>query len=69
MEMTEAIGQRLQYFQEPESATRMLNHPVYTHDEASIQLFIDLQIAAKIRQGLNVGIPVRTMCWSSYVVD
>ena len=27
MEMTEAIGQRLQYFQELESATRMLNHP------------------------------------------
>jgi hypothetical protein len=25
--MTEAIGQRLQYFQELESATRMLNHP------------------------------------------
>jgi len=27
MEMTEAIGERLQYFQELESATRMLNHP------------------------------------------
>lgn len=27
MGMTEAIGQRLQYFQELESATRMLNHP------------------------------------------
>jgi len=27
VEMTEAIGQRLQYFQELESATRMLNHP------------------------------------------
>ena len=27
MEMTKAIGQRLQYFQELESATRMLNHP------------------------------------------
>lgn len=25
--MTEAIGQHLQYFQELESATRMLNHP------------------------------------------
>lgn len=25
--MTEAIGQRLQYFQELETATRMLNHP------------------------------------------
>ena len=27
MGMTEAIGERLQYFQELESATRMLNHP------------------------------------------
>ena len=27
MEMTDAIGQHLQYFQELESATRMLNHP------------------------------------------
>lgn len=27
MEMSEAIGQHLQYFQELESATRMLNHP------------------------------------------
>lgn len=27
VEMTEAIGQHLQYFQELESATRMLNHP------------------------------------------
>jgi hypothetical protein len=27
MEMTEAIGQHLQYFQELESSTRMLNHP------------------------------------------
>ena len=27
LEMTEAIGERLEYFQELEQATRMLNHP------------------------------------------
>ena len=27
MELTEAVGMRLQYFQELEFATRMLNHP------------------------------------------